>query len=103
MVHFVRIVHTGGQKVTAEVLKELDSDPVTAEAIKRELGLRLGNAETADGRHAVDVIAGVVREQLAAIRNTIAYYQNLRRTRSPACCSPEAAHSSRAWQRRSAT
>jgi len=76
VVQFVRIVHTGGNAVTGEILKELDSDPATAELIKRELGLRLADAETADGRQAVEVIANVVRGQLAAIRNTIAYYQN---------------------------
>ncbi|QAY73131.1 type IV pilus assembly protein PilM [Agromyces protaetiae] len=75
---FIRIVPTGGNRVTAELLSGLDADPPAAEALKRDLGLRLVDAETPDGREAVGLIASVVREQLASVRNTIAYYQSTR-------------------------
>ncbi|WP_127794275.1 type IV pilus assembly protein PilM [Agromyces sp. LHK192] len=78
LVQFVRVVPTGGHRITSELVKELDADQATAESLKRELGLRAADAETADGRQAVQVISAVVREQLTSIRNTIAYAQNTR-------------------------
>jgi type IV pilus assembly protein PilM len=69
---FVRIVPGGGEDITSAFVNDLQLDPVTAEAKKRELGLT--RAASAEDQVYAEVLFRAAGELLGSIRNTLNYY-----------------------------
>ncbi|TFW00123.1 type IV pilus assembly protein PilM [Orlajensenia leifsoniae] len=74
---FVRIIPTGSDDLTQTLKAQLEIDAVTAESMKRRVGLAPGGYQP-DDEQAVTVIYEVTNELLTSIRNTIMYFSNTR-------------------------
>ncbi|GAB3121822.1 type IV pilus assembly protein PilM [Glaciibacter psychrotolerans] len=76
---FVRIIPTGGDDLTRELMTGLETDPQTAESAKRALGLAAAISTPAEQK-ALEIIYRVASDQLTSLRNTINYWINTRPT-----------------------
>ncbi|MFJ8896147.1 type IV pilus assembly protein PilM [Leifsonia sp. NPDC102414] len=74
---FVRIISAGGDDVTKALRERLDLDELTAERLKREIGLAK-EVKTIEEQHVVEVIYHLTGDLLTSLRNTISYYANTR-------------------------
>lgn len=74
---FVRIIQSGGDDISAALVKNLGIDAGQAEQVKRGFGL---NAEgvSADWQPAISTIASSAGDLLDSVRNTLSFYVNSR-------------------------
>ncbi|BDZ45116.1 type IV pilus assembly protein PilM [Naasia aerilata] len=73
---FVRIIPAGGDDVTRALVTRFDVDALTADEMKRNLGLE-GRVKQKD-KGAVEAMFEVTGELLTSLRNTFAFYLNTR-------------------------